>query len=319
VHQVTDNAFRYDFMPDSYADRVQRLAVLYPLTRLCHRTGEVYEAVERLVTMWRARVGELSNEGWRPRRGDHCITYARNCVPSFIYALPRNRPCRNTMICPFCYARWVRSVWQTIDSSFPNPNDDPPRKIPAGLNIEIDPMLPDERLVSEHVGQRLSRSIQLDYPTDYRFHLIERHHSSYQPFVPPESEHKSQGEWLPALIKGVIAARNQLVAAVDPLAAFCFTTVEPSRRGWKFRSRQLFKVSANHRLPETLVTNGAVRYHEQPTRKIVFSAVARTCRYPVKLFREDPFNVAILLDVKQDKRPRLSAMYRGFREGNQQL
>jgi len=117
---MADIEFTYDYIPSRYQDLVQRYAVLYPLTRACRSRDEVGTQTLKLCDARRARLSALMATGWEPRSTRTGVTFARNCLPTFIHSEQRTVPCNMRRMCPFCYARWVRGVWERVDAACRN-------------------------------------------------------------------------------------------------------------------------------------------------------------------------------------------------------
>ena len=301
--------FTFKFSPNTYKDLIQRMAVLYPLTKQAKALTEVPGLTKQVVGMWRARVGALTGVGWEPSRGGetkHAILYARNCCPTFTYTEPRARPCKHSTICPFCYARWVREVWLRLDNAFPAP--DPVAQAPGELEVNRELrviMLDDDPVDTEY------------HSTTFNYHLIERHVTVYLDVLPsPCPEELTLAANLAELLRNISGARKAAVDLVDPTGAFVYTTIEPNDDGrkWKIHLRQLLRVHADQEIPDEY-TSTASKFtrHERPTRKIILGAVARACRYPVGLIRGDAERTALLLDARRQAHHRASAFYGAFR------
>lgn len=299
-------------VPNRYKDVIQRMAVLYPIQNGLPQTAEqVRTATSSLIETWRARIGALSTAGWEPsvgERANHSLLYARNCRPTFAMSTRSTRPCHNRLVCPFCYARWVREIWLNIDGNFPAP--DP---------VEPDPL--------EVENGREFRAITLDGQVEdaiethnsvFRFHLVERHHTFYRPVVPnPNPNSLTLEATLARLLQDIEDQRQFIVRLVDPVGAFIYTTLEPFDEGrqWKIHHRQLFKMTPEQDFPLAVAENtqGSVVRFERPSRRTILGAVARVCRYPLQLIRGDAERTVQLLDIRRRYNFRGHARFRGFR------
>ena len=299
-------------VPNRYQDVIQRMAVMHALRAQLPNTDEqVRAATYAMIEQWRARIGTLAAAGWEPKTGPNCqhvIAYARNCRPTFCMTTYKMRPCSNRLICPWCYARWVREVWMNIDGSFPAP--DP---------IEPDPL--------ELEAGREFRSIVLEngvsdagqsHRTVFRFHLVERHHVFYRPVVPTDNPRGiTLADQLTGILQQVELRRKEIVRQVDPVGAFIYTTVEPYDQGrqWKLHHRQLFKMTPEQDFPANIAenTNGSLRRFARPARRVILQAVARACRYPTALMVGDAERTVQLLDIRRRSNFRGHARFRGFR------
>jgi len=328
---MADLEFTFSFVPASYADVIQRAAVLYPLTDMPRKDKrskaefKMRQQTARLLAIWRARVSRLTSEGWEPRTNN--TNFARNCCPAFAYATPRTRPCNNRMVCPWCYSRWVRSVWQRIDKAFPNPRPRQPTVADDEPYLEVpSPAYGGVPVETEMHGRQL-RSVMLDPDggpvngVTFPFHLVEQHHTFYRSYLPKKA--KEQGfnvdTYIEFLLQDIAANRANLISGIDHYGAFVFTTVEPrkdgNKAGWKIRHRRLFKVKPDYEFPDTFVaaTRGRFMRHERPSRSCVFRAVARACRFPIQLIKGDAERTAQLLAARQRSRVRMSSTFKSFR------
>ena len=312
---MSDVIFKFQAVPNRYQDVIQRMAVLYALRQPAQTAHDVVELTQQLVDQWRARIGALTSAGWEPSAGtraNHSILYARNCKPTFVMTLQRTRPCHNRLVCPFCYARWVREVWQMIDAEFPAP----------------DPVAPT---TEETEAGRVLRSIALDteseepalpHRTTFRFHLVERHHYFTRPVLP---EGNPQGltlfQNLAGLLNNIEQQRSAVVDMVDPVGAFIYTTIEPDeqRQHWRLHHRQIFKLTPDQEFPKSIedATSGRLTRYDRPTRKDILQIVARVCRYPVTLITGDPERTVQLLTARRNTNFRGYSRFRSFRRTRQ--
>lgn len=311
---MSDVKFQFYDVPNRYQDVIQRMAVLYPLRGVCANMDAVREKTSELLDQWRARIGSLTAEGWMPRVTDavyrsHSIMYARNCKPTFAISGHRTRACTLAVICPFCYARWVRELWMLIDANFPAPD---PTPVQPGDELEQQ----NQRVIM------LDDSVvdQVRRPTNtYRYRMIERHHRFYRPVLPEDNPDGITVEQnLRDLLDNIEASRAGLIKEVDPVGAFLYTTIEPHQQGqqWKIHHRQIFKVLPGHELPERISagTNGSIAYSDRPTRRDVLQAVANVCRYPRGLLTGEVERVVQLLNVRRNIQFRGCARFRSFRQ-----
>lgn len=299
---MRDVEFTLSEVPGRYQDIVQRLAVLRPICGVIPDDLAVQSKTLRLQAMWRARVMDLVKVGFlqdaRPRVS---VGYARNCAPAFAISRPQTRCCHNRGVCPFCYARQVRSIWQKLDSACEAPDSDG-GSAAASAN-------PTQRRITlpRDTASGYTRSRQFAYQ------LVERYHTFFRDVTVPDGTIEST---LPALLASIVSSRSQIVQLLNPMGAFCFTSIEPYRdKQWKIRHRQLFKVPLDFEMPENIVTatNGSIAYHPSPTRGVVLQCVARVCAYPRALLTGDPQRVATLLHVRKLCKFRSYAGFRAFR------
>ena len=304
---MSDVEFQYGNVPNRYQDVIQRMTTLYPLRGIGTTDAQVKAKVRELHEQWRARVGSLTTAGWEPSQGaraQHSILYARNCLPTFVLTNRKTRPCKNRLLCPFCYARWTREVWQAIDGNFPAP--DPIEEIAEAeseAGRELRSIMPDDDVEDrEH------------HTTVFRFHLVERHHTFYRPVVAGDN---TLAHTLAGLLQDIENQRKNVVRLVDPVGAFIYTTLEPTDdcREWKIHHRQLYKMIPEQDFPQEIADNttGSVTRFERPTRRVILSATARACRYPIKLMTGDAERTLQLLDVRRRSNFRGHARFRSFR------
>lgn len=352
---MSDAYFTPLFIPQTYADRVQRGAVLYPLTGEPSRDKPIADATFQVLRRWRNFLTLMAGYGWAPRQDalldSDDMQYARNCRPTFIHCKPQTMTCKLEYICPFCYARWVRRVWEMVDLTFPNPNS----LSPPTLQISIDE--PEDSTRQERVIEMEDELV--DHPTDtYPYWLIERWHETNWPYLGTEEyreaaelqplrrsvaeqatgaprtrrkftketyQEKLQNmqrrlaadtdkfqEYLHLILRETISRRQRLQKELDPLALFSHVTIEPYPLCWHVKQRQLIVVPAGYDTAGRLdFTRGGLHIHQRPTRPVLFGAVTRTCRYPVQMLHRDPVLLALLLRTR--KRYRLTATSGLFR------
>jgi hypothetical protein len=278
----TDIAFKLDWVPHTYAARVQRAAVLYPLTgRPATNDAGVRRRTTRLLTIWRARVSALMSCGWHPPGTRMCNTYLRNCCPTFAFAMPLTRCCRLDYLCPFCYARRASELWESVDHAFPKP----------GSSEAID-----------EYGRPM-RAIRLSDTAEFAYHLVERRRVVVYPWLPAHAEERSryptEAAWVRYLMTSVCQQRavvmRKLVRSGTVCGALFFTTVEACHSGWRFTHRQLFQIPAKALLT---LESGKYRRHVRPSRSVVCQAVIRTLRYPRQLLSGDVRMTAELLAAR---------------------
>lgn len=309
----SDRTFQFAWVPNRYADRLQRATVLYPLTKTCRSARQIVQHTDRLVRWWRARLAALQQFGWTPRYSEEGLFYARNCLPAFAYAMPRTVPCGNPSICPFCYARWARAAWETIDASFPNPRADTDRQLDAGDDQPV-----EGEATPEQFEDRTLRAVQIDPPPDreYARHLVTYFSNFRVPRLSPGMSDDRRELYVRTLMEEATAARYRRIRRRGAIGAFSNLTVEPTRRGWLFRVRELYMVDRDFVLPEPTIG----RFHRcaQPTRGAVLQATIRVCRYPPRLLLGDPEWTAVFLRARQGtglnrSSARLTGMYGSFR------
>ena len=109
-------------LPGKHRDVASRQAVLFPLTgRLRKRTWTHEELKQRLgnkciklIYMWRRRLLELQKANWYKLVQKSNSYLFANCHPSLMHAKPQGLICKQTAICPFCYARNMQNLYIKI-------------------------------------------------------------------------------------------------------------------------------------------------------------------------------------------------------------
>ncbi len=309
---MADVEFQFYGVPNRYQDIVQRMAVLYPFRGQSRNSDDVRRQTQEMLDQWRARIGSLTSAGWEPHlgaRSQHSISFVRNCKPTFAISGHRTRCCNLNMLCPFCYARWVREIWMAIDADFPAPD-------------------PIPRTVDEEAAGRELRAIMLDEEPEepvrqfnnvFRFHVVERHHYFTRPVLPLDNQ---QGitltQNLTGLLQNIVQGRRQLIEMVDPVGAFVYTTLEPFNNGteWRIHHRQIFKLTPEQDIPTPLAesTRGRITRYNRPTRRDILQIVARVCRYPKGLITGNPDRTVQLLATRRAIKFHSFARFRSFRQ-----
>ena len=352
---MSDKLFTYQWVPNRYGDRIQRAAVLYPLFRVCHTAEDVKRNTARLVSRWRAKISAFQAIGYQLKSNPCSTQWTRNCCPTFVYAEPRQRACNLRAICPFCYARWVRGIWERVDAVFPNPrtvtlNDVAGEGVYAPTSVgrlhnelpetaQAPPVIQPQQQHDEH-GRSL-RAIVLDAYAPpaavlFPYHLVERRRTYYRPYKLTDT-HMTHEQYVRGLMEAAVVARQQLFGRITRQlgrslrAGFAFTSVEATANGWRFKHRQLFVIDSGVAEEAFCHLTGHVYRHERPTRKVLFGAVARTCRYPRQLLDKDTTEMTaallaakrpVTVDLPTDtgirrrtiKGPRMAALYGRFRK-----
>lgn len=309
---MSDQEFVAEWVPHTFAARIQRAAVLYRLESMAHSPAEIVEKTLSLVTKWRARLSRLQDGGWLPRNDAGGSVFARNCPPSFAFMRPHLRPCRMSHFCPFCYARWVAEVWARVDAAFPNPRDEAP---PDHSRIADGGEIPGEIVVSH--GRRAALSTEELaglQGREFPFHLVERRYVRQLACGDAPAE-----DFIRQAMQHVIRQRRPQIEKYGPIGAFQFVTFEPDQwDSWRVHYRTLAMIRADQPTPGW---RGRVARIEQPTRKEIFKAVARVCTYPGGLLYGNPDQtIAFLRGRRMERGPshravglRLSAMFGAFR------
>lgn len=264
---------KYGPVPRRYADLVQRYAVLYPLQGACGSDEQVVEQTHALRGRWASRIYSLADVGWHPRSNPHSTGFVCNCRPTFVMMDNNLRSCGIRDICPFCYARWVRDVWDIMDEGYERHRDE------------------------GYLVMRLARRFIRRMPDGE----VDEYGVAWTP-----------ERWLRGTLRASIKLRKHL-SKLKCLGAFHTTRVTPTSRGWILAIRQLFLVQHGRELPSAWQTapHGTWRRYERLKRKHFLRVVARVCRYPRPLLTADAHRVAELLHARH--RLRLSATYGCFR------
>lgn len=317
---MADEVFAFSWVPNGYGARLQRNAVLYELTGNCGSAEEIIAGTQRLVGMWRARLHGLSETGWRPGYRGKDMQYLRNCPPTFVRAAPHTRQCKLRHFCPFCYARWVRKVWERIDTTFPNPRSEAECAMVAPQLVEQpdDGVMAVEFVGDDDVQDRPLRAINLDgepcsddVGVDFPYHMLTRKIEKSHPFS-RDRDGESQHDYAVHLLSKLAEARAFTIRKMGTLGSFAFTTLVPCDSSWTMLHREMHIVPASYELPENI--KGVVKRITNPSRKRIFQAVAKACKYPRELLFGDADLVKIALEARRGLR--LSASYGVFRHNN---
>lgn len=283
-----DVEFGLGAVPNRYQDVIQRMTTLVPLRGVCRGDDAVRAATMSLLGQWRSRLEELHDAGWYSTGNPRTSWFARNCCPTFAVPTRWTRVCRQREICPFCYARRARDIWQRLSMyMFPQAPDGDAEVSAAGDGVVTAP----------------------------GFHLVERRHTFRRSmFV----DGYTAEAVLVDLLRSVAEQRPETVRLVDPAGGFLFTTVTPDaeNREWVFQHRQLYTIRPDQEIPQAFTdgTNGVLTRHAQLTRRELLSIVANTCRYPEELMTADPGATAKLLNVRRQWKFQSYACFRGFRQ-----
>ncbi len=317
-----DAKFRSEFVPGRYRDLVARKAVLYPITAFDQRKrptdARVISATLKLVDMWRARTLALRDHGWIAAQSTgsskKAVDFMRNCRPNFVSMFPRTRPCSNRHVCPFCFSRGAATVWDAVDSAFPDTTLPENARRVRGVREEQSP--PPALGVGERRGRTLTlaqgktrmaadgvkRTVIPVAERVFPYHLVTM--VSRSTFPTRES--------LPYLVDSVCRTRGQIRDMIPFEGAVVCTTVEGIKSPeWVLTHRYLMMVRPEVDVPDSFLNQAFYERDPHPTRRKVMNAVARTCRYPRHLLFGDPgLTVRVLHAIRGRK---LRAMYGSFR------
>lgn len=319
---MADEAFNFGWIPNNYGARVQRSAVLYPLLGPATSGDEIVSKTRRLVGMWRARLHALKVAGWRPGNQQGDLQYARNCPPTFVYSTPHTRQCRLWMLCPFCYARWVRQVWERVDATFPNPRDEAAVERLAACTDPVEEEIVDVSYAGDgHQHGRRLRSIDLGGRAGHNvaartfpFHLLVRtveRNTAYS----RNREGESYTDYATHLLSQLLEARTNIIRRMHTAGSFAFTMLSPGNDEWHILHREIHIVRAEYEIPEGI--GGSIFRLECPTRRAIFQAVAHACKYPKGMLFGDVAMTRVALEARH--RMRLLASYGVFRQMHRSL
>jgi hypothetical protein len=99
-----DYALEISAVQNSYRQRACRRAVFFPILGDWSSYGDE-EAIRRVQALWRQRLAEFRDEGWKALDGNK-FQYARNCPPFGIAnGGIQAWACNKSRICPFCWGR----------------------------------------------------------------------------------------------------------------------------------------------------------------------------------------------------------------------
>jgi hypothetical protein len=317
-----DANFRPEFVPRRYRDIVARDAVLYPLVQFDRRTrnedSRVIAATKQAVNMWRARTLELRDLSWAAAQGSvgsgaKPVDYMRNCRPNFVSMYPRTRTCKAWHICPFCWGRMVQSVYDTVDAAFPD------------TSLVEEPVAvasPSSDTTVLAAGERKSRAIVMNSDDvrvaadgkRRRITPLNTRHFPYHLVTACIRSTFSAQESLPNLVDSFCKTRGR-IRDIAFAGALVLTTVEYRTKQWHLSHRYLLMLSPGTEIPPTFSSAAGYRYVEQPTRREVMNAVARTCKYPRAMMVGDPKNSVRILHAISGRR--LRALYGCFRNTRQ--
>lgn len=313
---MTDRDYQFEWVPDTYAARVQRRAVLYPLCGLVTTPPEIIAATQNLVRCWRARLHSLREVGWEPRVAQCQMQYVRNCPPTFAMARPHGRQCRLTYLCPFCYARWVREIWELVDNTFPNPRYEisPPQRSAEEIT-ELDDDVPALYMSPGEETGRMNRVIDLTSGSggdtavarEFPYHLLLRTRTEEFAFTRGR-EGETHCDYAAHLLSRLGHARGVTIKQMKTLGAITLTTMEPTNGHWLVSHRELHIVPNDYVCPDVA---GELLRVARPTRRELFTAVASAFRYPRQMLYGDAEMVRVVLEARVGKR--LANRYGVFR------
>lgn len=305
-----------------------RETVLTPTTRPVSNDHDLIEAVKLLSVRWRHAAEQLFEHGWRLSRATSAelsqerLAFLLNCRPPFLRVEQRTYFCRQSLVCPYCYARRIATLYTNVLRR---------------LNLQDEEIQNEFDLTHEVVhasanGRR--RTVQLDLSGRQALaavRLIERRHEFNIPLLDTEECRDAAARKVPlhgertlndafplrspqqvAAISARLAAafaqmvdkRRELIDTVAPLGAVLYTTVEPWDHCWHLEHRQLFVVPQDYSLPADIQTRteGVIREYDNVNAKAVSLAIRRTFAYPQRLLLGDHSLTAIYLNARNGRR-----------------
>lgn len=295
--------FRFEARPADVGRRVETLSVLAPLFGSPRSTEDFRRQATRLTALWRERVVALRRCGWatdRPACPERRYYYLANCRPCGCQTAPPSRGC-GLMICPHCWARRSRDLWQRLQDALFAP----------GVAEEIAAGRPPGSPWPE--GSAAARPC---LRTRYDLVLVER--GFRVPRVVGEEAERRPGlaEFLalrnqPGPSGGAgkyhVLARGREVGELTYAGAA--ETITPlwrrDRPGeWNVRVRQLFAVEPGESVGLYPLADVPMTWErfERPDRRALMRAVARLCRYPACLLTSPPEVVLDFLAARSGRR-----------------
>ena len=271
---MTKAFFKFTSVPNRNVDLIQRYAVLYALSRVCDDDAAVKKETIKVLCEWQRRQQKLYDAGWLSHISTSHKEYIKNCRPAFAVATPATRTC-GRLICPFCYARWVREVYlklgPKLEAAFSSGHHVVERK-----HVFYRPLVPEDNAQNFTPAQSLA--LLLQSVTSQRGGLID--------MIDPAG----------ALL-------------------YTTAEYHDDRKEWKITHRQLFKLTAWQEFPERIIasTEGRLVRHTSMTQYQTLQLVARIFRYPIGLMRSDAARTVDVLAARNATNFRGMMCYRGFR------
>jgi hypothetical protein len=127
---MADYDYSFNKLWITASSHTARLGVLWPAIGnksggLKTTEGQLF-ALPGLLKLWRDRAKELCDEGWQKLTKAKYLQYARNCMPALAHvSLTANegkmgRTCKLWDICPWCYSRWLISIYRKTRTHLTN-------------------------------------------------------------------------------------------------------------------------------------------------------------------------------------------------------
>lgn len=307
---MSDTVFRPGFVPQTYRARVQRSAVLDRIYPPASADADIRDHTLWLVRDWRRRLNQLAAAGFHPHsaeRADVDYQFARNCCPSFTRCEPRTRCCYLSC-CPFCYARWIQTVWESVQQIF--------GPAPATNTLAISPT--GERNSAQQpanldlIIRQRTITVPFDFPGAPGDRLItceSRDSADFDAAV----------NWFRAINEVVIRGRQRLITDVRSVAgsdmsAIVTATIVPKHRSWQILSRQLFVVRSDANFPTNLGACDYCKRFQSPTTSRRCKSIAKVFAFPRSLLRCDARLLSAVMEARRGYR--LTEKFGSFRRHN---
>ncbi len=307
-----------------------REAVLSPTTRPVSSDRELYDAMNLLAVRWRHAAEQLFEHGWRPHNSPleevarERLRFLLNCRPPFAEVAQQTMFCKQTLICPYCYARRIATLYTNLLGRLNLLDEAPQTEIDLSHEVvnEAEPRRGRRRTVRLDLdGRQVTAAVR----------LIERRHEFNVPLLDTPECYEAATRKVPdhgvltltdvfqrrppqqmlaitTRLQGVLAKmcekRRETVEKIQPLGSVLYTTVEPWERCWHLEHRQLFIVREDYTLPAEVQerTEGVIRTYDNVNAKAVSLAIRRTFAYPQRLLLGDHGLTAAYLNARAGRR-----------------
>lgn len=290
------------------------------------RKKQVASKAGDLYGMWQNRVAELGDAGWsvaaNTSKGLRDRAGAQRCRPTFF--IPKGatgfranqargresfRTCNRTAVCPFCYARGVRDLWQRVDFAlFHAPEALGRRETEAAIlqqqmeDSDVSGQSQELLLGTDHESENteaqvLTQNLGVDLLWWWDQRLVE-------PDDANNSELQRQlfdlvrEEWPAMMNMKAPSPLRKITGGLQSLSVEPYT--RDGKRKFLLTIRRLMiaphrGVTANTNETVAKRVKTEVKLLRQPTRKLVVKEFAKLMRYPTELMRGDvPLTVAAL-------------------------
>jgi hypothetical protein len=294
--QPSDAFFRPVRVPNQYPDWLLRWAVLNGIFPKCRNNpNSIPRFTVSLVQLWRNRLNELAALGWYPGPAtDHAVAaqtlqYARNCNPTFAVCVPKTRVCGHDNLCPFCYARRLQDIYETVNTFF----------VTHAPGADAAPY-------TNHLLARFHRvHVPFSRSEGHRqaAQMASQRRRRHTDLVPSLDISGPARDYLSCLLTTAIRKRALWIRELNAVGAIALTTVVPTTRCWRFEQRQLFVLRPDQGIAGLAEkTDGWVERFERPTPRKLVDVLARLYRYPTQLLRCEAQHLQIVLQAQRGKR-----------------